>query len=120
MSDLRAARTYLLEALQVTSETGLLAYLSIALFHYAILLIKESEGNLSGSVPKQAKALELLAFVQRHPATWQVYKKRARERYAELEAQLPDATVIAAKVRGERYILEEVAEILSDAEMKTR
>src|SRR5690606_4181961 len=64
MGALPAARAYLLEALHVTSKTGLLAYLAIALYHYAVSLIKESEGEPPSAAQKQAKALELLALVQ--------------------------------------------------------
>ena len=65
MGDLPAARAYLLEALQVTSAMGLLAYLAIALFHYATLLIKESAGESAGSTQKRSGALALLMLVQK-------------------------------------------------------
>jgi hypothetical protein len=104
-----AARTYLLEALQVTAKTGLLAYLGIALFHYATLLIKESEVEPTGSTQTQAKALGLLLLVQRHPATWHVYKERARQRSAMLEAQLLAPVVAAARSRAADQSLEEIA-----------
>ncbi len=116
MGDLPTARVYLLEALRVTSATGLLAYLAIALFHYAVLLIKEIGSDVTLSAYKQGQALELLALVQNHPATWQVYKKRARERFADLAMELPDSTVAAAKTRAERQTLQQAMEILGKAE----
>jgi len=88
VGELPAARTYLLEALQVTSATGLLANLAIALFHYATLLIKESEGDPSGATRKRSEALALLLLVQNHPATWQVYKARALHQSTALRARL--------------------------------
>jgi hypothetical protein len=111
VDDLQAARTYLMEALVVTSKTGLLAYLAIAVFHYATLLVKESEQERAESTQKRVKALELLALVQNHPAGWQVYKTRAARRYAELETQLPSA--IVATATESRTLEEVVAEILN-------
>jgi hypothetical protein len=118
MGDLPAARVYLMDALHITSETGLLAYLTIVLFHYATLLIKESEAELNvlekaETTPKQTKALELLALVHRHPATWHVYRTRAKQRSAELETLLPHATVVAANARAESQTLEEAVAMLS-------
>jgi hypothetical protein len=112
MGDLPAARFYLTEALQVTSKVGLLAYLAIALFHYANLIIEESETEPATAAQKRARALQLLTLVQNHPATWHVYRTRAAQRAAELEIQLPPAIVAAAKVRSATRTLEhEVAEL---------
>jgi predicted ATPase len=120
MGDLPAARRYLLEALHVTSKTGLLAYITIILFHYATLLIKEAEqeskGNPTELVQKQAQALELLAQVQQHPATWHLYKVRARQLYAELETRLPQEVIVVANARSERQTLAAVVAMLSNGE----
>jgi tetratricopeptide (TPR) repeat protein len=119
MGDLPAARAYLMDALHVTSETGLLAYLTIVLFHYATLLVKESEAAPADAAPKQAKALELLALVHRHPTTWHVYRSRAKQRYVELETRLPHETVAGAKMRAENQTLEEAVKMLGKAEVKS-
>jgi hypothetical protein len=108
MGDLPTSRAYLMEALHVASEVGLLAYLAISLFHYATLLVKESEKDALQSTQKQEKAVELLALVQNHPAAWQVYKDRAARRLAGLETRLPPAIAVAAKARGASRALDEV------------
>lgn len=105
---LPSARNYLMEALQLSAETGLLANLAIALFHYAALLIKESAQQPGQAINKQTTALELLQLVQNHPATWHIYKTRAATRLAELAAQLPPDVVASAQTQAERYTLQEV------------
>ncbi|RIK37134.1 MAG: hypothetical protein DCC55_25145, partial [Chloroflexi bacterium] len=110
---LRTAREHLMEALRLTAQTGLLANLAIALFHYATLLFKESLQAADDAAEKQIAALDLLLLVQRHPATWHVYKERAAARQAELAAQLPPAALVAAQTRAGSHTLEEaVADLL--------
>jgi predicted ATPase len=115
--DLPASRRYLLEALQLTSETGLLAYLSIALFHYAVLLIEESADAPADATPQRAQALALLTLVQSHPATWHLFRERAAQQAATLEAQLPPEIVAKAKAHGAQLLPDQaVMEILSQPE----
>lgn len=118
MGDLAAARAYLVEALQVTSQTGLLAYLGIALFHYANLLIAESVDQPEGTEGRTT-ALELLTLVQRHPATWYVYKSRAARQATQLETQLPVAIIAAAQARAAARSPETVVAELLKAQTKT-
>lgn len=116
---LRSARDYLMEALRLSAETGLLANLAIALFHYAALLIKESVQQPGQAIDKQTTALELLQLVQNHPATWHIYKTRAATRLAELAAQLPPDVVATDQTQAERYTLQEVvAHLLGKAETR--
>jgi hypothetical protein len=89
---------------------------------WAILLVKESklsfgdDSSQEGTFSKEAKlekALEILALVVQHRATWQVYKDKAARLLAELETGLPPEVVAAAQERGKTRTLEEVvAEIL--------
>lgn len=114
---LRTAREHLVEALRLSAETGLLANLAIALFHYAALLIEESRQEATqkgeqGNILK-VTAYSLLLAVQRHPATWHVYKERAAARLADLAAQLPASALAAAQSHTENHTLEEtVADLL--------
>jgi predicted ATPase len=109
---LRAAREHLVEALRLSTETGLLANLTIALFHFAALLIEESRQEATkkgeqGNILK-GMAYALLLAVQRHPATWHVYKERAAARLADLAAQLPASALAAAQSHAENHTLEEI------------
>jgi hypothetical protein len=89
---------------------------------WASLLMKESkqpfggDSSHEGAFSKEAKlekALEILALVVHHRATWQVYRDKATHLLAELEAELPPEVVAAAQERGKTRKLEEVvAEIL--------
>lgn len=64
---------------------------------------------------KPEKALEILALVVHHQATWQVYKDKATRLLAELKVELPPEVVAAAQERGKTRKLEEVvAEILEE------
>jgi DNA-binding SARP family transcriptional activator/predicted ATPase len=117
LGDLAVARTYLLEAMQITSQTGLLSYLAIALYHYAILLTKESQSDPRRSRQNQARAAELLALVEGHPATWHVYRERAKQQTARLEvSRLSGEDTSPAQEQGRQRSLDEVvAAILAEA-----
>lgn len=109
------ARLYLVEALQLTAATDLLANLSIALFHYAMLLVKESESDAAESTELHSQAIAVFGVVQQHPATWQVYKARA----AALLAQAPATALAATQIYPETATLSEVVtEILRAAGAK--
>jgi hypothetical protein len=61
------------------------------------------------------KALELLALVLCHPASWQLVKDRALPLVAELEAELPPEAAAAARERGRARDLDTtVAELLAE------
>ncbi len=110
---LAQARLYLVEALQLTAATDLLANLAIVLFHYATLLVKESERDHAESIHLYSQAVALFGLVQQHPATWQVYKARAARRAAMLMAQSPALALTAPSIYTENAMLNEVvAEIL--------
>jgi predicted ATPase/DNA-binding SARP family transcriptional activator len=117
---LRSAREHLVEALRLSAETGLLANLAIALFHYAALLIEESRQELAGGVEQpiemKTTALGLLLLVQRHPATWHVYKERASALLTDLATQVPATALAMAQNHAENHPLEEVVAHLLDNE----
>ncbi|MBI1878058.1 MAG: tetratricopeptide repeat protein [Chloroflexi bacterium] len=119
LDDLQTSRTYLTEALHLAWETRLLYLAMSILYFFAMLLVKESHGAV-GVEPfdpqKKTKALELLAMVIGHPATWQPIKDRAARLQAELETELPPEVIAAARARGKSRQLEEVVvELLREA-----
>jgi hypothetical protein len=66
---------------------------------------------------RQARALELLAAVASHPATWPIYRARAARQAAELRQRLPAAEARAASARGERLDWQSsVAALLAELE----
>ena len=89
LGDLATTRAYLLEAMQLTAANELFAHLAIAVFHYASLLIAESEARPAEAAQKRAQATELLTLVQTHLATWQMYKTRATHQLEQLAATTP-------------------------------
>ncbi|MEZ4735089.1 MAG: hypothetical protein R3E79_48960 [Caldilineaceae bacterium] len=106
LGDLATARAYLIESMQLTAANELFAHLAIAVFHYASLLIAESEVKPAEAMPKRAQAAELLTLVQTHPATWQMYKTRAAQRLTNVTTTPP---II---LQEKRTIREVAAEIL--------
>ncbi len=118
LGDFQAGRKYLLKSLRIAWEAQIPDNTLNVLFYVAVLLVKESgDTNVLEPVKFQVKvrALELLALVIHHPATWQAIKDRAARLQAQLEAELPPDVVTAAKMRAKDHALEEiVAEILSD------
>jgi tetratricopeptide (TPR) repeat protein len=111
LGDLQTSRNYLTEALLLGWETRILGQLMNALFYFAALLVKES--NLAAStepsdLQKKTRALELLAIVLGHPATWQPIKDRAARLQAEIEAGLARDNTTTATAPGQSRPLEEV------------
>lgn len=99
-----AGRAHLAEALRITREARLWPKLAFVLYHSAVLLLREAEALGAGhpSAPAQREiALELLTSVERHPATWHVYRVRAERMIAELRASLSPAGSAAALARGQ-------------------
>lgn len=120
LGDLLAARQYLLETLKtaITGEKAHDGTFLYTLLRWAIFLAKESallEGK-PDCTAKKVRAVELLALVRHHPASWQVFRDRAVRLLAELEAGLPPEIVTAVQERGKsRPLAEVVAEILGEA-----
>jgi len=78
----------------------------LALAGTATLLAAEGE---------KERALELLALVLHHPASWQWTKDRAAALVAELEAELsPDAVAAALEHGRTRDLAATVAELLAE------
>jgi predicted ATPase len=119
LGNLQSAWRYLWEGLQVAGEAQILSNLTIYLYYYALILTQESNlASVSAAVRerKQAKALEALAVIHRHPACWQIYRERAARLGNRLTGALPAQTISAAKERGAMLTLEEyVAKILAAA-----
>jgi predicted ATPase/DNA-binding SARP family transcriptional activator len=107
LGDFSAAYEYLLESIKMAINLGVLGRTVCYLVGVARLLAKTGEPE---------RAVELLAFVLYHPASWQKTKDRAGHLYAKLSAELPSTTVIAAEERGKRYQLEEVVAQIGELE----
>lgn len=71
------ARDYIVEALARAVDTELLSHLAIVLYHYAMLLGKESERFPADAAEQQQEAQRILTCVRDHPATWYLYQERA-------------------------------------------
>lgn len=98
--DFAASRQALLAALEIAGAARLVSRVVMALFHYAILLLEESEQapETGANVDERsARALWLLAIVAKQRASWHMYRERAQRRIAQLETTLPPAVVTAAK-----------------------
>jgi hypothetical protein len=75
---------------------------------YAAILAREGDTG---------RALELLALVLCHPASWQLAKDRALALVGELEAKSSSEEAAAARERGRARSLDAtVAELLADLE----
>jgi predicted ATPase len=104
LRELEAARKYFCQALQATQEVGAMGVALLTLVGIASLFTAEGE---------KEQALELLALVFHHQASWQWAKDRAAPVVAQLEAELPPDVVAAAKERGRaRDLNATVAELL--------
>ncbi len=114
----QAAREYLHQALQTAMKFQLLPWVMQALGYLVALMAKEGDLSIAGNTIKQRKkkqALELLAFILQHRATWQISKDQAAQYLADLEAELPPEVVAKARERGKTKTLAEVvAEILGE------
>jgi predicted ATPase/transcriptional regulator with XRE-family HTH domain len=119
LGDFQAGREYLIKSLSVAWETQIMAHITVALFYWAVSLVRESdlaEGTAPLKLQQKASALELLVFVIDHPACWQPIKDRAAHLQARLEAELPLEVTTTAKARAKSRTLDEVvAEILQVA-----
>ncbi len=98
------SRRLFAEALRLTAASHLWTQQAFALYHLAGLLAEEAAA-LGGeqAIARQERALELLAAVASHPATWPIYRARARRLSEQLRQALPSARADAAIARGERF-----------------
>jgi predicted ATPase len=98
------AKKYLCQALNLAWTRQLLGH---------ILNILVAIANILASEDQREWAMEVLALVFSHPASWQLAKDIAAPINAKLEAELPPEVVTAAQERGRRRDLEAtVAELL--------
>jgi DNA-binding SARP family transcriptional activator len=105
LHDFQAGKAYLSKALAIASP----AHLSIgdvkALFHTAVLLVKERAHTNKDSQTNMQRGLrivEALEIVIRHPASWHYYQVRGQRLSDELRRSLPADLVAAAVARGQR------------------
>jgi predicted ATPase/DNA-binding SARP family transcriptional activator len=122
--DFQAARQYLVEGLHAALKGQTVPMALIGVNCWATLLVKEAnqpeKDGSSRKVPATAgqeeQAVELLALVQHHPATWRYYKDKAAHLLAKLEAELPPEIVAAAQERGRaRDLWQTVEELLAES-----
>jgi predicted ATPase/DNA-binding SARP family transcriptional activator len=100
LGDLKGARRYFRQALEKPMTSRVL----LTLVGIATLLVAEG---------RKERAVELLALVEHHPASWQWAKDRSAPLVAQLEVELPPAIVAAARERGwTRDLDATVAELL--------
>ncbi|HWQ11406.1 MAG TPA: hypothetical protein VNL77_01330, partial [Roseiflexaceae bacterium] len=98
-------RRYLAEALRTTWQARLWPQLAFALYHTAVLLAREAAAagvDHPARAPQIARALELLAAIEAHPATWHVYRARTGYLIDALRPALPPAAGAAALAQGRR------------------
>jgi tetratricopeptide (TPR) repeat protein len=106
LRDLKEAKQYFHRALEMDMALRVVSYALHALVSVARLLAAAGE---------KERALELLALVFHHPASWQWVKDRAAPLVAQLEAELPPDVVAEAYERGRARDLEAtVAELLAE------
>jgi predicted ATPase/DNA-binding SARP family transcriptional activator len=112
--NLRATRSYLLEALKIAITAQLVLQVVEILVHFAVLLLQESDLlDKRQRLEKKMYSVELLALALEHPACWHHIRVRAARILAAVEVELPEHTLVDAKNRGKHRELQEiVAEIL--------
>ncbi len=111
LRDYAAAQRYLVQALQIARRAAIPDNLLAVLYFVAQLRRAESAGSslsAAAALNKQREALELLALLIEHRATWQLFRDRARRTQAELAAKMPAEVAAAAIQRGRAQVLTEV------------
>jgi predicted ATPase/DNA-binding SARP family transcriptional activator len=82
-------------------------------------ILSELAALWANSVPSNARAVELAAFVHRHPTSDQFTKKAAARLLDELSLQLPPEIVLAAQASAQSRELEDVThEVLADVPLR--
>jgi len=105
LEDFPGAKKHFHQALEIATTARMTDFAPLTLVEIARLLAAEGE---------KERALELLALVLHHPASWQWARDRAAPLVAELEAELSPDVVAAAQARGRARNLEAtVAELLA-------
>jgi len=108
IGDLQDAKEYLLRSLKIAQSLQEKCDLLLAIKAISVYFAAHGEG---------AKALELLAFVNNHPAAWQWTKDRATALASQLETELPPNVILESKERGRARNLDvTVAELLTELE----
>ncbi len=101
-----AARRSLREALQIAASRELWPLVGRTVYIVADLFRLEAQFAGSSdprSVARQTRAVELLAAIAQHPASWHLYRARARHRLDELLQELPATEIATAVARGQRF-----------------
>ncbi|MEJ2748699.1 MAG: tetratricopeptide repeat protein, partial [Anaerolineae bacterium] len=110
---LPTSRRHLLEALEIATKYQLAPQLLESLAHYAVLMTRESSQDGAARLAKTTQAVQLLALVLDHPASWRIIKTMAATRQAELIAELPGDVVSSVQKPDQTKELEAaVQEIL--------
>jgi predicted ATPase/DNA-binding SARP family transcriptional activator len=115
--DFVTSQHYLLRSLKIASKSQISDNVCATLYFQALLFVEESKLPTLPPVErteKQVQALELLALIIQHRATWQLFRDRALRLQTALADGLPAEVITAAIERGQsRTLAETVAEILS-------
>jgi len=103
--DLAAARDLLVQSIRLADGASSVMLVVRHLVGFAAWLAQTGEPQ---------RAVELLALVTHHPATWQVTRARAKHLLAELAATLPPENALTAQESGTKLSVDAVvADILS-------
>jgi predicted ATPase/DNA-binding CsgD family transcriptional regulator len=103
LGDLQTAQTYLRQSLEHAIKIHRWGFELLTIVGIARLFMKQG---------KEDRALELLALVMNHRASWQLAKDQAAPLIAELEAKLPPDVLVAAQARGRARDLESTVQEL--------
>jgi hypothetical protein len=106
-----ASRRYLFRSLQIAYQLHIPDNVALMLYFLALLFVEESKfavPSAAEQAEKQLQALELLAFIIKHPATWQVARDRAERVQADLVVRLPVEAAAAALARGRQRTFDEI------------
>jgi hypothetical protein len=112
MGDFETARSHLSQAMALGVQCGLRPRLALALYHWAVLLLKESEqaaSGASGGTGPLRQAAEILTLIAREPANWLVFRERSQRLLAQLQPQLPPQVVAQIDADLANRSLEDVA-----------
>jgi len=116
-----AARQALKEAFQQLLVAQYPFFTVIAFYYFVELLVLESRTtNLPLPLERHRQALALLSCVRSQTATWQIYRDKAAQLQAEIEATVPAEMRITAIARGQACTLEELVSSLLREQAETR
>jgi predicted ATPase/DNA-binding SARP family transcriptional activator len=112
LGDLVTARMYLHKAAELGVKMALRPRLAIAIYHWAVLLLKEcvqADTPETIAALKRRQAAECLALVAADPASWQLFRARSQRLLEQLRPQIAAATFFAMVMSGAARTLESVA-----------